>query len=110
MDPANGLALVVSTLALALAAFSYLRGVPARVLAEASNAQRIAERIALEFETFKAEATNILGAVQEERERTQKSTARRTATDSRARQAEALATPQTRDEVLAELRPRAGLI
>lgn len=106
----NGLALVVSTLAAGVAAFSYLRSVPARLTACAENAERVAERVRLEFDTWKAEATSILGAVQDERERALKSAARHTAVNSRARVLEQQNRPQTRDEQLVELRSRAGLL
>jgi len=108
VDASHGLALVISTLAAALALFSYLRGVPARVQAESENALRIAEAVRMQFETFKSEATSILGAVQEERDRTTRTAARASATASRATRVESA--PQTRDEQLGEYRHRAGLI
>jgi len=108
VDALQGLALVVSTLAAALAAFSYLRGVPARVERDSANALRTAESVALQFDTFKAEATSILGAVQEERERTTRTAARASATASRAR-VEPSPAP-SRDEMLAEYRQRSGLV
>lgn len=109
LDPGYALVLIVSTLAAALAGFSYLRSVPARVEHHAETAHALAEQLRLEFETWKAEAGNILGAVQEERERTQKAAARRSAGAQRERQLEGLHQPQTRDEVLVGLRERAGM-
>ncbi len=110
MDAGYALVLIVSTLAGALAVFSYLRGVPARVQADAESARAIAERVRLEFDAWKAEASSILGAVQEERERTTKAAARRSAGAQRERQLEAVNTPQTRDDSLIGLRQKAGMI
>ncbi len=110
MEPGYALVLIVSTLSAALAVFSYLRSVPARVEHHAETAHALAEQLRLEFETWKAEAANILGAVQEERERTQKAAARRSAIGQRERQLEAVNVPQTRDEILAGLRTKAGMV
>ncbi len=107
---AEPLVLVISGLALAVAVFSYLRGVPIRVRTDAESAKETAERVRLEFDTWKAEASSILGAVQEERERTQKAAARRSATAQRERQLDDVHTPQGRDDILAEIRKRAGMV
>lgn len=111
MDVPQILALVLSVAAASFAAFAYLRGAPARLDLQSENAERIATRVAMEFDAFKAEATTILGAIQDERDRSQKAAARASATASRARMAEPENHgPQTRDEQLTGLRKAAGLL
>lgn len=104
--------LAFSVLALAAAAFCVLRGAPAQLEAHAREALQLAHSTALKYTAFESEAQSVLGAVQEERERTIRAQRRISADRNRVDAAEGNAgsVPQTRDEQLAQLRRQVGLI
>lgn len=111
MIPAYGLVLLVSLLAAGLALYTALRNPPEslRKMSREALDRSIATQTA--NEAFKADVSSILGAIQDERERAEKLRARARAAQQRAEQADGQQQlPQSRDEVLAELRGKAGLL
>lgn len=112
----HALALAVSAVAVALSVSALTRSAPARLRDEADTALRIArdaidrcDRIQGSWEVAKAEYGAILEAVNAERETIQRHRARLSAQASREAANQATAAPQSRDDLLAELRVQAGL-
>lgn len=105
MSAAYGLVLIVSLAALGLSAFTALRNPPESLRRMAREALDRSVATQTSNEAFKADVSTILGAVQDERERTEKLRARARSAQQRAEAADGQQTqPQTRDELLAELR------
>jgi hypothetical protein len=113
MDPGlNGmeqLILVIAGLALAASAFASLRNPPEALRRMAREALDRSVHIQTSNEAFKAEVTAILGAVQDERERTLKAQMRSRASEQRAQENNAPRAPASRDEILMDLRRQAGI-
>ncbi len=101
--------LAFSVLALASAAFCVLRGSPAQLDARSREAYAIAHDTALKFQSFEASAQSILGAVQEERERAIRAQRRASSDRVKIEQADGGVGGGSRDEILTNLRGRAGL-
>ncbi len=108
MTAAYGLVLIVSLAALGLSAFTALRNPPESLRRMAREALDRSVSTQTSNEAFKADVSTILGAVQDERERSEKLRARARSAQQRAEQTEVNQVPQTRDETLAAL--RRGLI
>lgn len=105
-----GLILAFSAIAMCVSLISLTRN-PAESLRRMS--QEALERSTLvqtSNEAFKADVQSILGAVQDERERTEKARSRARSSQQRAEAAVASNGPQTREESLAGLRRGAGLL
>ena len=102
--------LAFSTLALASACFCLLRGAPTRLELNAREALSTAQDTRLRLEAFLAEANTILGAVQEERERTIRAQRRASADRVKVEGAQDNSGGGSRDEQLISLRREAGLI
>jgi hypothetical protein len=112
----HALALAFSAAALGVAVISLARGAPARLRDETDSARRLAQeaiervgRCEVTWEAAKAEYGAVLEAVNSERETIQRHRARLSAQESRERNAEPPA-PQSREEILAELRQQAGIL
>ncbi len=62
------------------------------------------------MQAFRAEMQTVLGAIEDERERTVKAQARGRAQQQRNEQAEVNAEPRGRQDILGDLRRQAGII
>lgn len=116
MEGFTGLALAVSLGALAVSLGALTRGAPARLRDEAETAVRVArdaidrcDRVEGSWNATKAEYGSILDAIEGERENIQRHRARLSAAQSRETNAAPKA-PQSREELLLDLRESAGLL
>jgi hypothetical protein len=106
---AAGISLVVSITA-------YLRGTPAQIRDLAEHASRTATRACDDFAAFRSQATTILHAIEEERERTERAAARATARDYRMKkridEQDGIGEDQGggREQDLLTLRKKAGIL
>jgi ABC-type protease/lipase transport system fused ATPase/permease subunit len=105
-----GLVLTFSVLALAISVYTSLRNPAQRLSEQASEALTRSLSTQTANEAFKAEVISTLGAIQDERERTEKARARARSAQQRVEQAEGNAAPHSREEELARLRKQAGLL
>ncbi len=106
---ALGLSVAFSVLALGVSGASWARGVPAKLLQRVSDAETSASETARAFQSFEANARSVLGAVEEERERSVRAQ-RRASADRVKTDALQPTGPMTRDDQLRELRVTAGLV
>lgn len=111
LEAAHALALGVSVLSLLVAGVALVQGAPARLRDACDRATRSAQEavsrgaaLAETWEASRASLTSILDGIQSERERVQKDRARLSARESRERNLPQV--PQTRDEILTDLRKR----
>jgi hypothetical protein len=116
MTALDALILTVALLALVISVATYLRGAPAALRDLAEHAARTATRVVDDFAAFKSQAQTILGAIEDERERTERAAARATARDHRMKQrieqAEGGGEEQVsgREGEMLQLRKRAGIL
>jgi hypothetical protein len=117
MEGLTGLALAVSMAALAVSVAALTRGAPARLRDEADSASRMARNameradgLSTTWESAKATYGEILEAINAERETIQRHRARLSAQQSRENAGAAAAVPQSREDMLADLRVSSGLV
>jgi hypothetical protein len=115
MTTLDAFILVSVAVSLVVSIASYLRSTPAQVRDLAEHASRTATRACDDFAAFRSQATTILHAIEEERDRTERAAARVTAREHRIRKriedtAEAPDAGSSRDQELLELRKKAGIL
>ena len=103
-----GLALVFGSLGAALAAFTLLRGSPARLEAQTHECVTVVDQMKGQWEAARSGLDALLDSIHTERDNVQKAHNRLSARD-RGKNGPDLQRPLSRDETLAQLRRTAGL-
>jgi len=102
------LILAFSVISLALSVVALIRGAPATLATKADSAFKIATETQDSMASVRAEVSTYLGAIEDERERTQKAVARARSERHRIDNAQPPA-PTTREDRIQLLRQRAGI-
>jgi len=106
----DGYALIlgISSISLALSVTALIRGAPATLATKADSAYRIATEVQDSQASVRAEVSTYLGAIEDERERTQKAVARARSERQRIDNA-APQEPASREDRIQLLRQKAGI-